>query len=235
LLDRETWIDEDLPVLKIIATRIGVELQDRILRRDLEAALVSRERVRLGRDLHDGILQSLAAASIQLRVLGTKLDPELLGAVVPIRDILAGEAARIRAFVEQTRTEPVSPPRAELGSELRQRAEILAQRWDCAVDVAMKHIIEIPHLTASHLCFILDEAVSNAVRHGKARHILVSVSADDACLEMTVRDDGVGFPESRGTGAIWPLSLRGRIEDIGGTLEISSSDRGTILMVRLVV
>ena len=160
MLDRTTWAEEDVPLVKIISERVGIELEDRILRRQLEEGAVTRERVRLGRDLHDGVLQGLAAANIQLKVLSDQLPSDFTNRVSAIRGALADEAHRIRDFVEESRSVGASSPEVvSIGPELHRRCEALGIQWGCAVDV----IIEPPELltsaaTARHLDHIVGES-----------------------------------------------------------------------------
>ncbi len=103
VLDRTAWSEEDLSVVSVIAGRIGGSLEDHVLRDKLQAAAAFQERTRLGRDLHDGVLQGLAAASINLKIISLTLPPESQEQLRNVRDVLADEAQRIRNFVEANR------------------------------------------------------------------------------------------------------------------------------------
>jgi signal transduction histidine kinase len=85
---------------------------------------------------------------------------------------------------------------------------------------------------------MLAEAVANAVRHGLARAIQVTVARKDDLLECTVRDDGHGFPVGRGvpqpleiSEAQLPRSLNARVVDLGGRLYASTSDSGSQIRI----
>jgi signal transduction histidine kinase len=230
LLDRSNWLEEDMPVLRIIASRLGIELHDRILRRDLEVALAARERGRVGRDLHDGTLQGLAAASIQLKVLSDQLPQELRPTLAVIRETLATESQRIREFVDRTRA-PLSESSIALGPALAKRAESLSSQWSCEVHVGLAQPeTQVRSGTMSHLLFIVDESVSNAVRHGGAKHVNLQLSNEGHLVRLQVTDDGCGLPDATG---LRPLSLASRIEELGGSLSVTSSDSGTALSIEL--
>ena len=242
MLDRTTWAEEDVPLVKIISERVGIELEDRILRRQLEEGAITRERVRLGRDLHDGVLQGLAAANIQLKVLSDQLPSDFTNRVSAIRGALADEAHRIRDFVEESRSVGASSPEVvSIGPELRKRCEALGTQWGCAVDV----IIQPPELltsaaTARHLDHIVGESVSNAVRHGRASQVSVRLAEKAEKLELCIQDDGTGFdipqsgrPNSGQQVPPRPLSLRSRVEELGGKLMILPSPKGADIRVEL--
>src|SRR5262249_25424799 len=78
LLDRSNWSDDDLLLTEIIAFRTGTELDRRVAQRRSEEVIASQERSRLTRDLHDGVLQSLTAAALQLNLVdnASEQDPK---------------------------------------------------------------------------------------------------------------------------------------------------------------
>jgi signal transduction histidine kinase len=82
--------------------------------------------------------------------------------------------------------------------------------------------------------YVVSEALTNAVKHAKASHIIVSLVAGDGVLQLSVRDDGVGGADpQRGSGLI---GLRDRVEALGGRIEVESPrGAGTIVLVTLPV
>lgn len=236
MLDRPNWIDEDAPIVSIIAQRLGIELEDRILRRQLQEGATLRERVRLGRDLHDGVLQGLAAASMQLKVLATQGGPERAQPLEAVRGALANEARRIRGFVEESRTiAAASSTVVAAQDDLGRRARALGVQWGCAVSVT----VDPPGLMISasnvrHLDHLLAEGVSNAVRHGRASWVAVELSRSPGGLLLKLKDNGSGFapaPDLGDSSVTRPLSLRSRAEDLGGSLSVESSSAGADIRI----
>ena len=103
MLDFKQWHEDHIVLAEIIAARIGTELEEDLLRSEVGRASAERERGRLGRDLHDGVLQGLAAASIQLKIASDQLPPQARLQMKAIRSLLSAEAQRIRGFVEESR------------------------------------------------------------------------------------------------------------------------------------
>ncbi|WP_195904154.1 sensor histidine kinase [Microvirga lotononidis] len=228
-----------LVLAELIAIRLGVDLEHHLLRSEREVAAALTERARLALDLHDGVLQGLAAADIHLKLSLSRSNTESVDHVARTRQVLANEQQRVRAFVEATRLGTKTHlKRVNLDDNIRRLVGKLSAQWDCDFDVT----IEPPNLHATeHLLhnvyYILDEALSNAVRHGKASHVDVSVRSEDNYLFIMIRDNGVGLPELRGSYSsdelaaqnIGPHSLRARAMELGGFLTLETSSSGVEL------
>src|SRR5262249_7018894 len=76
IFDRSNLNDDDLVLTEIIASRTGTELDRQFSQRRNEEAITSRERLRLSRDIHDGVLQSLTAAALQLKLADQTLEED---------------------------------------------------------------------------------------------------------------------------------------------------------------
>jgi two-component system NarL family sensor kinase len=131
----------------------------------------------------------------------------------------------------------------ELGFESAARwyAEEFAKRSGTEVDVAVAEIVErLPREIELALFRVLQESLTNVHRHAKARRVNVNVSCSDSTLLLTVRDDGEGIPAAviqkfrAGLAAgIGLAGMRERLADLGGTLEVESSGRGTTVKATL--
>jgi signal transduction histidine kinase len=237
MLDREQWSENDIPMTTIVAARIGIELEESLLRGELEEAAAGRERVRLARDMHDGVLQGLAAASIQLKISADQMPSRVKATMQGVRDILADETRRIREFVEETRSSnrPVKGV-VPLAREIKKRIDSLKDQWSCTIslklyppnmETSVSRVREIRHL--------ISEAVSNAARHGRASEVQIDIDYRGDQLVMRILDNGSGFDNLSQSGATMPgpFSLRSRVDELGGTLFLSSSHLGTDITIHL--
>jgi signal transduction histidine kinase len=106
--------------------------------------------------------------------------------------------------------------------------------------------VEPPDLQTSeyiayNVCHLLAEALSNAVRHGKASHVDVSVQAEPDRLKLTISDNGLGFPDLNGLHSdeelavhgISPLSLCTRAKELGGSLYLQTSPSGVKIDIEI--
>jgi signal transduction histidine kinase len=244
ILDRGSWGDFLLLLIKFVASRIGMELDRQILQRQTEEAAAARERIRLTRDLHDGILQSLTAARFQLKLLTDgQRDEDAQSRLDTIKQLLNNEQIRIRDFVRQTL--PKSDPGTELvlSRDLRRVVSELGELWECTTSFSVDpQDASVPAKFGAHLSLMLTEAVSNAVRHGGASTVRVDIRKTNEHLAIQIQDDGHGITgtackddhkEHADLAALGPVSLRGRVVELGGSLDVRSSPLGTELQIRM--
>jgi NarL family two-component system sensor histidine kinase LiaS len=155
-----------------------------------------------------------------------------------VRDLLAEETRRIRSFVEETRS--TSAPVTgimPLAPEIEKRVDGLRRQWGCTINLKLQP----PNMGASvsrvrEIRHLISEAVSNAVRHGSACEVQIEIHQTSDQLEIRVLDNGSGFDNLSGSELTLmpgPLSLRSRVDELGGTLFLSSSHLGTDITIHL--
>jgi signal transduction histidine kinase len=241
MLDKSDWGDDDLTLTEIVASRIGIELDHHALSLQLADTATTMERIRLARDLHDGILQSLTAAGLQLKSVESDLDPGSKSRIDNVRRLLLDEQQRIRAFVEE-RQISVEQPTLTLHRKVQELIDKQERQWGCKIVLSDEsEDAEIRSNVARQLDFILGEAIANAVRHGQASHIDVTVRKALDRVLLWIRDNGHGLIGSTGTfnitelatRKIGPASIRNRIVELGGSLTLSSSPQGAELAIEL--
>jgi signal transduction histidine kinase len=243
ILDRGSWGDFLLLLIKFVASRIGMELDRQILQRQTEEAAAARERIRLTRDLHDGILQSLTAARFQLKLLSDgQRDEDPQSRLNTIKQLLNSEQIRIRDFVRQTLPKSDAGTDLLLSRDLQRIISDLGELWECKTSFSVEpQDASVPAKLGAHLSLMLAEAISNAVRHGGASTIRVGMRKTNEHLAIEIQDNGHGITGSACTydnkepvdAALGPVSLRGRVVELGGSLDVRSSPRGTELQIRM--
>jgi signal transduction histidine kinase len=208
--------------------------QQTLLNRALE------EKIRLGHDLHDGIIQSLYAAGLTVEAAKNliALDPAEAG-----RQLEAG-VKTINTTIREVRgyiagLAPESLRQQSFAESIRSLTQTLdagrAVTYDLRIDEAAASLLNEEY--AMHLLQITREAVSNGLRHGGATHITIRLheSAGELCL--LVQDNGRGFsPETASGGGHGLVNIRARAERVGGKLQFSSSPGvGTKLILTMVL
>jgi hypothetical protein len=198
-------------------------LQDVSERKQLERAIlqaVNREQYRIGNDLHDGLGQELTGIALMLRSVAGRLTNEY-PAVLPEME---GITRLVNNAIENTRAlaRGLSPVNLERGG-LQDALEGLAMHAVdiYGVEVSFSHRAPAGRLLnaeiANHLYRIAQEAVSNAVRHGKARTIRLHLSIVRAKVRLTITDDGIGMPVAALDAAGMGLkTMRYRARMLGG-------------------
>jgi signal transduction histidine kinase len=243
LLDKEATDESELLLAELIANRIGVDLEHYWLRNELQEAAGSRERERLARDLHDGVLQGLAAANIHLSLSSDRAERGIAEQLTQTRQLLSAEQQRIRTFVESSRSRSKAlSERVDLAPEVDKLLKHLSQLWACQVHITVEPPdLQVSAETARNMRHFLAEAASNSVRHGKASMIEVAIKAPSNRLHLTVLDNGLGFKDLHGSYSgeelsrrnIGPRSLRTRAEDMRGIITLQTSPSGTKIQVEV--
>ncbi len=202
-------------------------------RRELERAVIEageHERRAVGRDLHDSLGQQLTAIGYLSKALERDLESD--------QNPKARQAERIaqlvRDAVVQTRRMahglcPVDMSQEGLAVSLDQLAAQLRTAHDLQCMVTVDGPVdEITPDVTLHLYQITQEATTNAIRHGQADEIAITLSVQEGRGELSIRDNGSGLPAGAESGA--GLGLRAmhyRADLIDGSLEVMSSDAGT--------
>jgi signal transduction histidine kinase len=242
ILDRGSWSEFQLLLTELIASRIGLELDRHILQLRNEEATATRERARLTRDLHDGILQSLTAVAIQLKLLGEGKDLDTQIRLDTSKQLLNNVQIQIRNFVRRTWPSYESGTGVMLVKDMQRVLSETSRLWDCTTSLSVEpQDASVSAAMGGQLALMLAEAVSNAVRHGGASAVDVIIRRANGQLLVNVRDNGRGFDGSpfkrehddlvaSGAG---PISLRERASELGGSLDVSSSAAGTELQIRV--
>lgn len=236
-----TVADERL--VEMFALHAGIAMDNARLHDQVRALAVVEERDRIGRDLHDGIIQSLYAVSLSLEDLpdivreapdeaDERVDRAIDAIQLTIRDI--------RSFIYGL--VPDSLGDADLVPALAAHAEEFRRNTMVEVDLAIE-----PGAGAGlsgearhHLLQLAREALSNAARHARASSLRVTLRAGDGTAGplLEIADDGVGFDQATAAGAAAGhrglQNMRARAEALGARLEIDSRPLGgTRIIVEL--
>jgi PAS domain S-box-containing protein len=192
-----------------------------------------RERTNFGREVHDGICQSLLGVCYLVQVLKTQMR-----GVSPEVAADADEIARIvRECAEEARNLarglcPVGMDNGGLVAALHSLTAGVTRRSLTRISLECDDQLKVNDVSvATNLYRIAQEAVSNAIRHGKAKSVLIQLAADDGKLTLQVRDDGKGFPAKPKQTGMGLHTMRYRATMIGGSLDVRPSrPRGTVVM-----
>jgi signal transduction histidine kinase len=194
-------------------------------------AAAEAERQRWARELHDDTLQSLSALRVSLSTAKRSGKPETLEtAVTNAVAHLEEGITNLRALITDLRPASLD----ELGAAaaiqaLCERAERQGIDVDVGIDLAYeqgrqreRHSPEVE--TAMYR--IVQEALTNAAKHGNAKRAVVEVHEDEAEVHVSVRDDGCGFDPSEHTDGFGLLGMHERVQLLDGSLRVDSSIGG---------
>jgi signal transduction histidine kinase len=231
--------EQDQELVEMFAVHAGIAIQNARLHQRVQELAVVDERLRISRDLHDGIIQGIYAVALSLE---------------DVPDIMADDREEAVARIDRA----IDRLNMTIG-DIRSFITGLGPGVDTTIDAALRGVVgEIardPRMTVEfdlvaaaaldgrlrpesqhELLQIAREAVSNTVRHSGAAKATVALSAEPGHAVLVVEDDGRGFDVSGrpGAGHFGLANLHDRATSVGGELEIASAPgRGTRIIVRL--
>lgn len=204
-----------------------------------EVAAQERERARIARELHDDAGQYLTALQILVKVARDGLPPGAEKAVTSKLD----EAIRLTdAVTDRLRgiAQGLRPPALDtlgLRAALAGLCRAVSRQSSVKVEYEGEYVRNLGEDAIISLYRVLQEALTNAVKHAGAKRIAVKLFRDEDDVYLTVEDDGVGFNPDEHTvdgGGLGLAGMRERIDFLGGSLEIDSAHGcGTRLKARL--
>lgn len=188
--------------------------------REREARLSERES--MAREIHDSVLQVLALIHKRGKQLAESASPSPTQ-VMELAEMARDQEVALRGLIMR------EPEKAPLGeASLRTALESVAHGIkDLDISVSSVGPVWLAGETLEELVAAVREALANVVKHGKATKVAVFADEQDGQVQVTVRDDGVGFEfdeaRFRAEGKFGVLnSMRGRVEGLGGTMIIDS-------------
>ena len=195
------------------------------------------ERIRLGRDLHDNICQTLYAVCLTLESVRKKssLTPEMSQRTDQCLAELRRVNQEVRAYLQEL--EPGRVNGQSFATALAGLLGSLTIEDEVKIERRLdpETVEQIPSHQVAEILNILREALSNSLRHGQARHITLLAGRSDEAIALSVQDDGVGFsPDGhRGHGL---GNMRARAVALGGSLSVESAPgKGTRVILNLPV
>lgn len=229
----------DQELVEMFARHAGIAIQNARLLRQVQELAVVDERLRISRDLHDGIIQAIYAVSLSLEDVPELIEEDRAEAVARLDraiDRLTTTITDIRTFIVGLGPglgASVVDALTAVATEIT-----AASRLDIRVDFgAAEGIDERLSPQATHeLIQIAREALSNVARHSGTERAVLSLRADGDVAILKVADEGRGFDAQArpGAGHFGLANLHDRAAAVGGDLEIDSEPgRGTRIIVRL--
>ncbi len=242
----DPFTDDDERLVEMFAVHAGIAIENARLHELVQRLAVVEERERIGKDLHDGIIQSIYAVGLSLEDVPELLEDEADRADAVARIDRAIDALNlvindIRSYILRLRPvdgdeDPVEAL-ARLGEEFEMHAVV-----DLDVDLARgaEALRRMPPDRATDLLFIAREALSNVARHAGATRAALVLSEEDGNLVLVIDDNGRGFDASLVSGPdpfgrhLGLTNMRDRAAGMGGTFAIERPDGpGTRIIVRV--
>ncbi|MDZ7656023.1 MAG: ATP-binding protein [Sulfurimicrobium sp.] len=222
------WVDGRIVRLEI-ATDITESKQNERRLRQLEQEIMEiseREREHIGHELHDGLGQQLTGIAFLSKALAQKLITRKLKEAADGTQIVT----LINQAISETRQlarglQPVEIEEHGLMSALEELAGNIEKMYSISCKLTSNNPVALrDSAAANHLYRIAQEAISNAIKHGHAKHISIELSAPQGKIRLTIRDDGSGFQTDLNTtdNGMGLQIMRYRANMIGAKIDIES-------------
>ena len=228
---------DDQTLVERFAAHAGLAIENARLSQRVQALAVVEERERIGRDLHDGIIQRIYGVTLGLDEVPelARNDPAAAGERVERAiDALHDAIGEIRTFIYGLRPGLDYP--GSIASALKTLAEEMRLNTAIQIDVTAPIVEGLSPTVRGEMLSIAREALTNAVRHAAATRVAVTITAADGAVRLEIADDGIGFdplaPAAEGHNGL--TNMRRRAEALGGTLRVDTGEgNGTRIIVSL--
>lgn len=197
--------------------------------------ILEKERHRIARELHDSVSQQLFAASMLLSAANQQIDncPEpIIKQLKMVEQTINASQTEMRALLLHLR--PIHLD----GKTLKEGIEQLLKELASKIDIALRYNIEtfhMPSIMEDHIFRIIQELLSNVLRHAKATELEIYLSKDAESAQLKVIDDGIGFDmKQKKSGSYGLRNIKERIDGLGGDVKVVSlPDLGTRIEINV--
>jgi signal transduction histidine kinase len=231
--DAAHFSDAALPFLNLLAGQVSLAVRNARAYLQSEELAIAEERVRIAREIHDGVAQALAFSALKLDLVA-----RLVGGASPQLEKATAELrvaqATIRESIREVRRSifalrPIDLERHGFTETIRRYCSDFEQQNDVNVSLKIEGAPKLSAKSEAVLFRIFQEAMNNAAKHAHARSVFVTVGqADGSCGFIEVRDDGQGFDplavsdRVTSAGGLGLKQMRERVQARGGTFEATS-------------
>lgn len=238
----DAFSPEALDLLIAIGQQIGVAVEKAYLHHQLELAASLEERQRIAAEMHDGLAQTLSYIGLKTDRAAALLEEGQIGQVTDwlhqLRDAIGQATYEVRRSIASLQERPA--PRQSLQEAIRQAVETFEPDGTPTIIVAddLSAPLFPPTEALGQAVRVVQEALTNALRHAKAQTIQIRMQDDKGRITITVQDDGCGFdpqvPAANGVDHFGLSIMRARAARLGGELIIQSEQgSGTRVILTL--
>lgn len=217
--------EDDQQLVERFALHAAIAIDTARLHAEVRRLAVVAERDRIGRDLHDGVIQRLYAVTLSLDDVAELMDEapeEARDRVERSIEALQSAISDIRAFIYDLR--PVLVSTGDLRQALLEMAEEAGQ-GGAEVTVEVDGDALLPPVIVNELLALAREGLSNVARHAAASHAVVHLAVSDHAARLTITDDGRGFdleaPRDRRHHGL--ANMQDRATALSGQLVVTST------------
>jgi signal transduction histidine kinase len=236
--ENTVFTDMDMRLAETFANRasVAIDLSQRVERDAMRRTVAAQEveRRRLARELHDETGQALTSILLGLGSLEDSLEDDTARAAVKnVRDLVVSTLQSVRQLAVELRPKVLDD--FGLVPALERLTETLVEQSDLEIEFLSRIDDRLPEEVETALYRIVQEALTNVVKHANARQVSIVLARNDRVVTALIEDDGRGFdPAATREGGFGLEGMRERVALLGGTLKVESrKNAGTTLKVEV--
>lgn len=243
LLDKPAQTLDDLNLGILAAQQVVTHMDQFFLHAQQQKTAAIDERIKMARDLHDGVLQTLTGIALQVKTIGRTLESDPAATqqgLEGLQALIQTEQRNLRQFIQQLKPAAAeSQTTTSLLSRLQELANTIHQQWGIVVWISPQPVY-CSGTQTEDIYHLIREAIVNSARHANASHVDLAVRNSNGNLQIHIADDGGGFPfhgdydlaelSALGQG---PKTIMERVQALRGSLHIRSQSSGTTLDITL--
>jgi signal transduction histidine kinase len=225
-----------------IASEIAPAAHNVFRLRRLRSRAEARERARIARELHDGLLQSISAAELRVDVVRRKIAKfagDDAAELSRVQAALSGEVRGLRMLTRRMQASSSAPN--DLQQTLREVMSRFERETGIAVRFETDFDVNVTSRTRHEIVRIVQEGLTNIRKHSGARHVMVRLASLGGSVRLVIEDDGRGFSFSGNRSqreldvmCAGPLTIRERVRALRGELNVvSMPGKGARLHVKV--
>lgn len=225
--ERHQFNAEEVALLASIADQVGVAIESVRLHEQAERAAVIEERARLARELHDSVTQSLSSlvflAGAGWRFVRTGQVESVAQYLEDMEETAQQALKELRLLIYELR--PSVLEQEGLAGALQRRLEAVEGRAGIDAQLRVKGPLDLHPPVEEAIYRIAQEALNNVVKHAKTDRVTVEIDNRNSEIKLIVTDNGIGFDPAtlRNGGGMGLVSIRERVEKMGGSVEIEAA------------
>lgn len=248
-VNRRAWYDsaiqteQDIFALRDKLIQLSADLQEFtaapvFIGEDTKEEIIVSERNRIARELHDSVSQQLFAATMMIsaiRELAEKDNSAIVNAIRQVEQTINNAQTEMRALLLHLR--PIDLADQSLSQGIANLINELSTKIPIKIDYQLSET-NLDSGIEDHLFRIVQEALSNTLRHAKAQHLEIFLQQDANLLQLKIVDDGIGFdiPAAKAKGNYGLRNMEERVTSLGGNFNlVSLADHGTSIDIKIPV
>lgn len=247
-LEHPAAVADSVFMAGVIASELLARMETVRVFHELRQAAVTEQRMQTALELHDGLLQSLTAAGLEVGTAAREVPADMertRAKLLRAEELISRERRELRALVDEMRPERPELRPFDLGARLAELQDLLLVQWGLKTRVTvdpdtLARCSRGGYGVARDLYFLAHEGLVNAARHARASLAELSVSTKGGSIHLCIDDDGQGFPvrghytlEQLESLGVEPVMLSQRIRYLGGDLRLDSSGEGSRIEIDL--